>query len=806
MIKLEHITKYYNKNKINQITVCNDVNLSFKDTGLVVILGPSGSGKTTLLNVISGMDNFDEGKITFAGEVLEKYSQRKWDQIRKNKIGYVYQNYHLITSISVYKNIEPMFKMQGITDESIISEKVAKLLKIVNLENYSDRLVRQLSGGEQQRVAFARALANNPDVILADEPTGNLDGKTTIELMNLIKLISKNKLVVLVTHEKALCNYYADRIIKISNGKIVEDKINKQVKDLDYIQEHIITLSDFKKSTTKTDGMVVNRFTDSKIKDELNIDLIERNKTLYVKIESDSLKRTKYIDSDSEIVILNKPEDHVKKIETFDLYDDVNSGDKNQAFTLKDSFKNALERINIFKKKNIILYLVLFLVGIVISVSIGLIGEIYNVSEPFVEIDSNYITVYMNKSKYDTYNDLYDIAGVDQIMLVNEPFRFKLTNPKYYELRESISVYAQPIDIKYFDEENLIYGSLPNEYDIVIDQSVADVIINENRDKGLNSYKDVINCEFKLQTNGTDTYKAIDTALYFKISGIANGNSQSVWMKEELIYSFVTPNLIDYRIMQDGFEIVSGDLPVDWTRIMLNENYPSVKLGDIPYNIGITAGNFYISGVYRYSPDGITSYDFRNAMVSELPHIKDKYFNITNYRHSAFELLVYSEDVKSTLVNLETAGYEVSANVYEPVNARQEKLEENQVFFILGIGGILISAFSILLIMRASLISRMYEVGVYRNIGISRKEIRRIFLSEIIITTTLSSVLGYLLTIILLTQAESSIQLVSITHYTWLTSILVIIGLYIINITFGLIPINILLTKTPSAIMKLNDM
>ena len=352
MIKLINLTKHYNKNKLNQLTVCDNINLEFGNTGLVGILGASGSGKTTLLNVISGMDKFDKGQIIFNDEVFDKYRHNKWDLIRKNNIGYVYQNYHLIKGITVYENIEPVLKMMGIHDELVIREQVLYLLKTVGLENYADRLVKRLSGGQQQRVAFARALANNPKVILADEPTGNLDGKTTIEIMNVIKEISKTRLVVLVTHERKLCKYYSDRIIEIKGGAIVNDYTNTENKILDYSQEHVITLSDFEKTTITDDLLNVSRYTDKRKPESLNIDLIERNQTLYVKVHSNSLTRTKYIDDDSEIQIqdvLKKDNFDNERFVLDDKYPKIKNN-KTSAFSWRDTLKYSFKKLNIFKR------------------------------------------------------------------------------------------------------------------------------------------------------------------------------------------------------------------------------------------------------------------------------------------------------------------------------------------------------------------------------------------------------------------------------------------------------------------------
>lgn len=808
MIKLEHIYKIYNKNRPNEIVVCNDINVSFPDSGLITILGASGSGKTTLLNVISGMDDFDKGKLYFDDVSISKYNHKKWDLIRKEKIGYVYQDYNLLKELTVYENIEPVLRMQGIDDQEVILDKVKYLLKAVGLNNYEDRLIKQLSGGQQQRVGFARALANNPEVMLADEPTGNLDGKTTIELMNIIKEISKTRLVILVTHEQVLCDYYADRIIEIESGRIVKDYLNEEHKTLDYLQEHIINLDDFEKVSLENETLNVSRFTNKKDIEKLDIDLIERNQTLYIKVNSNSLKRTKYLDDDSEIIIHNNEESKNKIQNIFDLnnvFPEDNELKKTKAFDWKEIFKYAFNKI---KKLNIsgkMLYLAMFMLGLIISVSIGLLGEIYHVEQTYNELHENYITVEMGRDQYDSYLELENVAGVEQLMLVTSPIKFKLSSPDYYQSSGSIDVLAQPIDVKFFNDETLIYGELPIGYEIVIDQSVADKMIQDYASIGIKTYEDVLKCEFKIRTSGLDSSKSIESSLKFKISGIAKSKSLSVWMKEELIYSFVTPVLIDYRIMEDNFKLVSGELPTGPLYLLINNQYPSILEGNTPNNIGIATGHYEISGIYQYEVDG-RSYNFEKVFVSSMEFMKQKYFRFNNYRNQDFELLVYATDVEQTLLNLNEAGYEAVANIYDSDFAQDLKLEENKTFYILALSGITISALCIFLIMRSSLISRMYEVSVYRSIGVSRKEIRRIFLVEILLASTVSSVFGFLFMTILLIKGQTTVFSSIVARFNLITIFIVIVGIYLINTVFGLLPINLLLRKTPSNIMKQNDL
>ena len=215
MIRLENVKKVYNRHKKNRIDVINNTTLQFDSTGLIALLGPSGSGKTTLLNVIGGLDKVNKGKIFIDGKRITKTSTHHIDKIRNMSIGYIFQDYKLIENLTVFDNVSLVLKMLGIKDKKEIEARVLYTLDKVNMLRYKRRPVTMLSGGERQRVGIARALVKNPKIIIADEPTGNLDSRNSIEVMNIIKKISKSRLVVLVTHEEELAKFYANRIIEL---------------------------------------------------------------------------------------------------------------------------------------------------------------------------------------------------------------------------------------------------------------------------------------------------------------------------------------------------------------------------------------------------------------------------------------------------------------------------------------------------------------------------------------------------------------------------------------------------------------
>ena len=207
MVTLTHVDKYFYRRRSNQIHVINDTTLEFGETGLTALLGPSGCGKTTLLNVIGGLDKADKGSIYINGQKISGRSAGAVDKIRNLNIGYIFQNYNLIDDMTVFDNVAMVLRMVGIKDKDEIREKVEYALDLVGMYRYRKRYADMLSGGERQRVGIARAIVKDPALIIADEPTGNLDRANTLEVMNILKTISREKLVILVTHEEDLANF-----------------------------------------------------------------------------------------------------------------------------------------------------------------------------------------------------------------------------------------------------------------------------------------------------------------------------------------------------------------------------------------------------------------------------------------------------------------------------------------------------------------------------------------------------------------------------------------------------------------------
>jgi len=221
MLELKSINKSYQTGNFRQEALHN-LDLSFRQNEFVAVLGHSGSGKTTLLNIIGGLDRYDSGDLIINGKSTKKFKNKDWDAYRNNCIGFIFQSYNLITHTSVLKNVELGMTLSGVKNK-IKRKRAMEALDKVGIKDHAHKKPNQLSGGQMQRVAIARALVNNPDIVLADEPTGALDSKTSVQIMELIKEIAKDKLVIMVTHNRELAEKYANRVVELKDGEKVKD-------------------------------------------------------------------------------------------------------------------------------------------------------------------------------------------------------------------------------------------------------------------------------------------------------------------------------------------------------------------------------------------------------------------------------------------------------------------------------------------------------------------------------------------------------------------------------------------------------
>lgn len=539
MIKIDKLDKYYNKGRANEVHVINETDLQFDDTGLVCILGESGSGKTTLMNTISGLDDFKSGTIDVDGEVVTKFGSDTQERIRNEKFGYIFQNYYLLMDQTVEYNIMLALSLYDVSDEDK-EKRVDYVLKAVDMTRYKKRLVSQLSGGQQQRVAIARALAKTPKVIFADEPTGNLDEQNTLRIMSILKNLSKNCLVIVVTHEKSIADLFADRIINISDGKIVSDKLVEVNSSYEYSDNTNIYLGEFDKKDYSNDSIEVSTYSNSDIP-KMNFKFIYTGNKIYIYPEGNINVEVLTPENEKKVFEGKKPVVELKDVEMEYELDTITSS-KIPKLKFKDMWNMAKENIAVLGKKQIFLIASFIAMAILIVLTVQDVLNITNIDEKtIVSNDSHIISVEatektaMSDGVFEEYFEKFvEVISQREDMTI-EPQVAPYITYKYdafwqlAEITEAFSNYSV-VSMDKFSEEWLLYGEMPDEYnEIIVDKRVLENYLGMKTEISnvVNNIKHFIGKELILG-KGKQT---------FIVSGICDSGENSMYMDKFLLLS-----------------------------------------------------------------------------------------------------------------------------------------------------------------------------------------------------------------------------------------------------------------------------
>ncbi len=478
MIKLTNLNKYFNKGKKNEIHVINNATLELPDHGIVTFFGHSGSGKTTLLNAIGGLDSF-KGEIQYDDTVIKNYRMGKIDAWRSKNVGYVFQNYDLLQNESVYDNLAIALSIIGINDKDEAKIRIEYALKAVGLFKFRKRKAYALSGGQQQRVAIARALVKKCKVLIADEPTGNLDSANTIEVMNVLKSISKNTLVLLVTHERNIADFYSDQIIEVSDGKIADVKVNTS-KDASLQDErnNTIYLGDMEKIEQEGETVDFTVYKDPDDASKKHLEIFIKNNTVYVRGDT-----TVRLVNDSSLNIV----DGKKKVITQDdtdvltydnsFYDDTKKGRGGFARFAR-TFATSWHTLFSAKKKTKFLYACLVLMGIVFAIASASYVNNTMTDDSSFAYTSGYYEIH-NSSLY--YENAV-IEAWNKGLISNVEMQYSGTYIFHQDVTfaEYISSYVDTMKVPYSDKVKIKYGrGVVKDDEIVISENVAKSILND---------------------------------------------------------------------------------------------------------------------------------------------------------------------------------------------------------------------------------------------------------------------------------------------------------------------------------------
>ena len=805
MLELKHITKVYEIGDFKQKALDN-INIDFRKCEFVSILGPSGSGKTTLLNIIGGLDRYTSGDLIINGVSTKKYKDSNWDSFRNHNIGFVFQSYNLISHQSILKNVELALTLSGVSKD-IRLKKAKDALISVGLEKHMNKKPNQLSGGQMQRVAIARALVNDPDILLADEPTGALDTKTSVEVMNILKNISKDKLVIMVTHNEDLAKKYSTRIISIQDGSITGDTNPYNQKDKkDSIDNNkktsmsfltALSLS-FNNLLTKKGRTFLTAFAGSigiigislilslsngvneyirRVQEDtltsypISIESSTADMTSMMLEFSNQIKRSKHDDNKiySNDIMVNMIESMSKQIKTNDLKEFKKYIEENKS-DLGDAINDVRYKYNldfqIYSKDTT------NITKLNPSVVFSMFG---------MQNNSMFTSSYMN-SRINVFNEISD--NKDLLNNTYDVVAGRLPNAKE-EIVLILDSYGEISDY------TLYTLGIKDQKELT--EMMKKIMSGEKLEQGSQSiynYEDFLNKEFKLVLN-TDYYleeqgkwvdksnnkeymkKLIDKSLSLKIVGIIKPNSESsLETSGEIGY---TSELTKYVIDKiNSTKIAKEQLLNKDKNIITNIPFSELYTYEMAlYNLGI---------VDLDTPSTINIYpkDFKS---------KDKiveFINEYNDKQKDNEALTISyTDYVAILMNSVTTIIDVISYV---------------LIAFVSIS-LVVSSIMIGIITYISVLERTKEIGILRAIGARKKDIRRVFNAETFIIGLASGVLGILITVLLnipiniIINNLSGINNVSILPISG--AIILILISVVLTIIAGLIPSSIASKKDP---------
>ena len=808
MLSLKNVNKYFNRHRKNEIHVINNISLEFNDNGLVALLGPRGCGKTTLLNAIGGLDKIKSGKIYVNGKKISSKIDGKVDKIRNLNIGYIFQDYKLVDNMSVFDNVALVLTMLGIKDKNEVKNRVEYVLDKVGMLRYKRRPANMLSGGERQRVGIARALVKNPNIILADEPTGNLDSKNSLEVMKIIKSISKDRLVILVTHEVNLAKFYADRIIELKDGSIVKDYINKDKEDLDYAIDNNIYLKDFDKhDVIKDEDKLINIYLDDK--DKIKLDIVVRNGNIYV--NSKSRDNIVVIDEDSNIELIN---DSYKKIQesdidkyNFDLKDYGKKKRYSSIFNPISLITNGFKKVFDYSFLKKLLLLGFILSGMFIMYSVSSIASTINVKdEDFVTMNKNYLSVNLNKIKVDDYLKYENLDSVDYIMPGNSSVNFSVNYNDYYQSINIKDILSGSLsDINLIKDSDIVYGTMPKEMnEVVVDKRSILSMFDETGYAnmiGVKNVSDMIGREIKIDTMDAFVIVGIvdlgspsiymDKSNFINVLSNTKNNDTNMYISEEEIGN---QKIYDYNLEVNDIELKKGNYPVNDYEVIVNiKNSDTMPLNKY-IDTKVNDKKLLVVGYY-FSKDNMDAFLVNNNTV--------KYDLISKSK----DMVLVSKDKDKTInefrdmgLNIEDS-YSVSRKKY--IEGNKERV--NTTLLVSGVI-LIISLVEVFLMIRASFLSRVKSVGIYRAIGVKKSDIYRMFYGEIIAITTIASVPGIILASYIL-KVLSNIKFLSKYFLVNFRIVLLsIIFVYIFNLIIGLIPVFNTIRRRPASILSRHDL
>lgn len=847
MLKLIDIKKDYIMGN-DTVHALKGININFRNSEFVSILGPSGCGKTTLLNIIGGLDRYTSGDLVINGTSTKEYKDKDFDTYRNHRIGFVFQNYNLITHLSVLSNVELALTLSGVSKLER-REKALEVLERVGLKDQINKKPNQMSGGQMQRVAIARALINDPDIILLDEPTGALDSKTSVEIMELLKEIAEDKLLIMVTHNPDLAEKYSSRIIKLLDGKVIDDsnpykgkeKIKKDNSGEKTSMSFFTALHlSFNNLLTKKGRTLLTAFAGSigiigialilSLSNGVQsyIDDVEEDtlSSYPVTVERDAVDFTSLLEEMMKMTETGDDNDS-GKIKTKNIMNDMleaMTSDKNSNNLKK--FKDYIDNSSEFKQyTSNIQYGYPLKINVynedinnkIIRVNPNEIVDKMGLGEAY-EMSSSFISENMNDN--DVWKELYD--NEDLLNSQFEVIEGKMPAKKnevvlVVDKNEEISDYTL-YTLGYLDQDELIDN---------MNKMLKGEEIKSSKELSYD-YKDFIGDKFKLVLN-TDIYEK-ENGIWIDKSNDEKFIKNMLKDKEELeIVGIIKPTSSTNNLLMYGGIGYTKEL----THYVINEIKSAEIVKDQLDNKKINIFTGLKFGKGDFSLDSLTFEQQKYVMGlsdSEKLEFYEKYKKYSEATYeSNLESLGYVDIDNPSLINIYAKDFDSKEKVTDLIESYNKKQQSagndediinysdlvgmmmssvkkiiNMISYVLiafVAVSLVVSSIMIGIITYISVLERTKEIGILRSLGASKKDISRVFNAETFIIGLTSGVIGIGVTVLITIPASIIVynmtDIANIASLPVVGAIILIVISMILTIVAGLIPSRIASKKDP---------
>lgn len=761
MLEIKNISKSYVTGTFTQKALDN-FSLKFRREEFVSILGQSGSGKTTLLNIIGGLDKYDEGDLIINDKSTKSFKEKDWDAYRNNCIGFIFQNYNLITHISILENIEMGMTLSGVGSKEK-REKALEALKKVGLEEHAHKKPNQLSGGQMQRVAIARALATDPDIILADEPTGALDSKTSQQIMKLIKEISKDKLVIMVTHNRQLAEEYSTRIVELKDGKLISDSnpIKKVEKDAETFSIRKTAMSfltalklSFNNIKTKKGRTALTAFASSIgiIGIALILSLSNGFKIEIDNFEKDSLSEAPIIISQQSMKL---DEETILKMQ--DQHQSAEKYPDSKKVYVLDDVMESMTHTNVITKEYI-----------------DYIKKIDKETVSGISYQKSTGLNIINQSK-DGYNLVNNtIMGMSTWTLLPS----KMNNKDSGVVENNYDILAGKIDesepglILQLDSRNQIYSSTLKQLGLSGEEVSFDDILNKELKVIPNDIYYNQHGEYFIPNTDYESLYNNEKSITIKVQAIIRGKKEKEILTSTTGIAY-TNALVDLVIKNNkDSAIVKAQQDKDYN-ILTKEPFDETSITNTKETVlGYLGAESVPVAVYIYP----NSFESKDSITTYL----DKYNDGKE------------EQDEIRYVDMASMISALSGNIMDAITI---------VLIAFSSISLVVSSIMIGIITYISVLERTKEIGILRALGARKKDIKRVFNAETFIIGIFSGILGIAIARILIIPTniiiENASQLSNVAKLNPIHAIILITVSVTLTILGGLIPASMASKKNP---------